>query len=103
MNRKAVLGMFAGVCLTLVAGCTDAVSEENFTQITNGMSLSQVEDILGSGEKEDRSGVSISGAGIAGGSANTPTTTTYSWKSGQKQIIIEFKDDKVIHARKLNF
>lgn len=102
MIRNGLFAAFAGVCLTL-AGCTEAVSEENFTQITNGMTRSQVEDILGAGEKEDRSGVSISGAGIAGGSASTPTTTTYSWKSGQKQIIIEFKDDKVINARKLNF
>jgi hypothetical protein len=103
MIRKGLTGLFAGVCLALAAGCTDAVSEESFTQITPGMTRSQVEGILGAGEKEDRSGVSISGAGIAGGSAAGSSTTTYSWKSGQKQIIVEFKDDKVVHARKLNF
>jgi hypothetical protein len=96
----------AAVCLIaafLAPGCTEKVSDENFEKITLGMGLDQVQGFMGEGEREDRGGTSISGAGIAGGSPNIPTTKTFSWKSGNKQIIVETKDEKVIAKRKVGF
>ena len=105
MNRILAL-VAAAVCLLAVlplAGCESKVSDENFDRITTGMTRDQVEAFMGEGEREDVSGVSISGAGIAGGSPAQPTTKTFSWKDGQKQIIVEFKDEKVISKRKAGF
>jgi|SoiMethySBSTD1v2_1073268.scaffolds.fasta_scaffold428536_2 hypothetical protein len=97
----AALGLI--LAAVLMPGCEAAVSDESYDQITVGMTFDQVKNILGEGTKEDVSGVTISSGGIAGGSANTPTTKTYSWKSGGKQIIIEFKDEKVLNKRKAGF
>ncbi len=84
-------------------GCDDKVSDENFEKITLGMRYDQVQGFMGEGEREDVSGTSISGAGIAGGSPNVATTKTFSWKSGNKQIVVETKDEKVIAKRKVGF
>ena len=94
------------ICLLAVLtapGCEEKVSDENFEKITLGMGLDQVQGFMGDGQQEDVSGVTISGAGIAGGSPNVSTTKTFSWKSGNKQIIVETRDEKVIAKRKLGF
>ncbi len=101
--RSAAAVLVVAMAALLMPGCEAAVSDESFDQITTGMTYDQVKNILGEGTKEDVSGVTISSGGIAGGSANTPTTTTYSWKSGGKQIVIEFKDQKVLNKRKMGF
>jgi hypothetical protein len=105
MNRILALVAVA-VCLFAalpLAGCESKVSDENFDRITAGMTRDQVEAFMGEGQSEDVGGVSISGAGIAGGSPVQSTTKTFSWKDGQKQIIVVFKDDKVDHKSKLGF
>ena len=102
-----IRGLVATLVLILAAmlmpGCESNVSDETFDQITTGMTYDQVKNLLGEGTKEDVSGVTISSGGIAGGSANTPTTKTYSWKSGSKQIVIEFREEKVLNKRKVGF
>jgi hypothetical protein len=99
--------LFAAVLCTLavlvIPGCGDKVTDENFDRITVGMSLDQVQTFMGEGESEDVGGVSISGAGILGGSPAVSKTKTFSWKSGNKAIIIETREEKVITKRKLGF
>ncbi len=105
MNQFRMV-LAAVVCFAaamLVPGCSEKVSDENFEKITLGMGYDQVTGFMGEGEQEDVSGVSISGAGIAGGSPAVPKTKTFTWKSGNKQIVVETRDEKVISKRKIGF
>lgn len=105
MKRGLFTGMLAGSMLALaaIAGCGDKCTDENFDKISRGMNLDQVEAIMGgSGESEDRGGSTISGGGVIGGSKEAQTRT-YSWKSGEKRVIVELKDDKVIRKQKVGF
>ena len=105
MKRGLFTGMLAGSMLALaaIAGCGDKCTDETFDKINLGMNLDQVEDLMGgAGESEDRSGSTISSGGVMGGSKEAKTRT-YSWKSGQKQVIVELKDDKVVRKQKVGF
>ena len=81
-------------------GCEEKITAASYTRITQGMTLSEVEKILGKGEKQEISGVGISGAGVAGGSA-TSSLTTYVWRKGTKEISVTFgADNKVMSTSK---
>ena len=64
-----------------LAGCGSKVTKSNFDQITNGMTLAQVEGILGKGAES---------TGVAG-SAKVVT-----WTDANKTITITFANDKVV-------
>ena len=100
---RAALVAAAVFLVTTTPGCDSGLDDETFDKISTGMTVDQVEGILGAGEREDVGGVSISGAGVAGGSPSQSTTKTFSWKSGGKQIVVEFKDEKVVSKRKIGF
>lgn len=88
----------------LIAGCGDKINDENYAKIQPGMSLSEVQKILGSGEQDTTGGVSIGSGGTVGSSnAANSSRTTFFFKDGDRQIIVEFKDLKVTSARKLGF
>jgi len=88
----------------IVAGCESKVSDDSYQQITTGMTLDDVQHILGKGEQDVSGGVGISASGIAGGREDSQATIkTYNWKDGQKMIIIDFREEKVINKRKLGF
>jgi hypothetical protein len=89
------------VCVLALGGC-DAVNEESYEQIATGMTIAQVEDILGKGTREDTGGASISGAGI-GASRTDFAQKVYSWKAGNNQIIVTFVDGKVVGKSKRGF
>jgi hypothetical protein len=98
------LAVLAVVLAGLVLVACAKVSDESYSKVKEGMSLSQVQGILGEGEKEEASGTSISAAGMAGrSSSDASRRQTYSWKDGDRQIIVEFADDKVVSKRKLGF
>lgn len=83
----------------MLAACENKISNENYELITNGMSRSSVEDILGPGEKQETGGTSISAAGIAG--SNRSNQIIYSWRKGQAEISVTFDTNgKVINKSK---
>jgi hypothetical protein len=91
----------AAAALGLLVACGGDVSQENYDKVQTGMTLDQVEQILGPGEDQSASGVEISSSGMAG-RAREDRTKTYLWKDGPKQIIVEFKEGKVIHKAPKN-
>lgn len=96
------VGLAGGACVAslALAGCEDTVTEENYSKLTPGMSLSQVEKILGgAGERVEQGGMSISAAGLAGGSGAN-SQVTYSWKSGSREITATFQGDKLVNTGK---
>jgi hypothetical protein len=87
-----------------LAGCGDKINQDTFDEITVGMSQEKVQEILGGeGTREDVSGVSISGAGVAGGSRVSSSVRTYTWSEGSEKIVIDFADGKVLSKRKVGF
>jgi hypothetical protein len=95
--------VFAALACALLTACAK-VNDDTYAKIQDGMSLSKVQSILGEGEKEESAGTSISATGLAGASSSAMSKRqTYSWKDGDKQIVIEFVDDKVVSKRKIGF
>lgn len=94
----ARLALVVVLCL-LLPGCKSKVTKANFDKVTIGMSLEEVEKILGKGAKE--TGTNTGGAvGLA-----LPTTPTvgggdeYKWESNDHSITITFRQGKVVHKR----
>jgi hypothetical protein len=93
--RVASLIVFAGL-LNSIAGCAgDArISKANYEKINLGMTLKEVQDILGPGTKQapqgDGSGVgSQFGVDVTmGGQASTRRGDVYEWESGARKITI---------------
>lgn len=90
----------AGAVMT---GCEeDRVNAESFDAITIGMTIGQVEGIMGkAGEKQEVTGTSISGAGLAG--AARSTQEIYVWKSGLNEISVTVVADKIVSKSKAGF
>lgn len=80
--------VMAGLLLTVVPGCGSKVSKSNYDKIENGMTLEQVEKILGKGTEEAAGGGSlldkIKGSG-----------KIVSWKDSDKSITVTFVNGKV--------
>ena len=90
MNRRYIL---AGLLLTAILGmmaigCGSKVTKDNYDKIKEGMTLSEVEAILGKGEKQAGGSISI---GDIGG-----TGDVYVWKDEQKEIKVTFRDGKAV-------
>lgn len=85
---------------TLLIACEAKLTQENFARIKKGMTLADVQTILGSSGTEDTSasGMSISGAGIAGSSKESKEHI-YVWKEGDSTITVIISDGKVVEAR----
>lgn len=101
MRSRTRLTLAASMLLAL-AGCERKVDDAHFDRVANGMTLAEVEKILGSGTKQDVGGVSISGGGIAG-SKSSNSQSTYVWQDGNREIAITFVNDKVIQKNKSGF
>jgi len=85
----AVLLVPAFLLTFVIAGCSKpGVSKESFDKVENGMTLAEVEKILG-GEKKG-----IEASGVLGKLAGT--SASYVWKDGDKKIVVAFNDGKVI-------
>jgi len=91
MNKNRL----ALVCLVLIglgaltlAGCGSKVTKSNLDKITNGMTLAEVEGILGKGTE------STGASGTVGDLTGSAKSVT--WKDGDKTITINFLNDKVV-------
>lgn len=100
MMNQITRACIAIACVLVLAGCESKVTQENYDKITVGMSLAQVEEILGSGEPQDSSGTSIESSGLTSGANVNPDAKTYVWQSEGKQIIVNFMKDKVVSKNK---
>lgn len=73
-----------------LAGCSGKLNKDNYDKISNGMSISQVESILGKGESQASSNVDL---GEYGGNISSEVMT---WQSGTNVISITFSNGKVM-------
>lgn len=73
-----------------LASCSGKLNKDNYDKISNDMSVSQVESILGNGESQASSNVDL---GEYGGNISSEVMT---WQSGTKVISITFSNGKVM-------
>src|SRR5262245_2832738 len=94
--------LLLGLCL-LMPGCGKSiVTKENFEKIQNGMTLAEVEKLLGKGEQETGDGSNVAAqfgvdVGVSGGGSGG--VKTYNWESGNKKITVSFRQDKVAYKK----
>ena len=87
-TRRMVIGLaLLGLVLPTVAGC-GKVNQKNYDKITNGMTVEEVQDILGKGTPE---------AGAAGALGDiTGSGKVMKWGGEKKSITVTFANDKVV-------
>ena len=74
---------------TILTSCSGKINKDNYGKISDGMSISQVESILGEGESNASSSLDL---GEYGGNISSEVMT---WQSGMKVISITFSNGKV--------
>jgi hypothetical protein len=85
-SRAVVVALFAFALAACAAGCASKVSQSNYDKIQPGMTVAEVEGILGNGGEF----TAIAGQAIG------DVALSIKWKDGQKQITVIFGGDKVV-------
>ena len=99
---RSFLAVLLLVVMLPLAGCEDRFTVDNFSKIKAGMSMSEVETIMGGkGELETSMGGGISAGGIT--TTSVVTSSTYKWQNGTKLITVTMHDGKVIQPNKSGF
>lgn len=95
LSRVVVASVALGACLFL-QGCEDQLTLANYNQIKTGQADYEVEKLLGGkGVKDETTGMSISGAGIASSSGGG-SQVTFIWKGRGKEVSVTFAGGKVV-------
>ncbi len=88
MRRRCLLlwvvSLSVLICLSLGSCAGSKINQENFEKIQTGMTLSQVQDILGEATESSSLDVSV----VSG--------TVSKWKAGDITITIQFVNGKVV-------
>lgn len=87
---KNILYTIAVTLTLFLTSCSGKLNKDNYDKISNDMSISQVESILGKGESQASSNVDL---GEYGGNISSEVMT---WQSGTKVISITFSNGKVM-------
>lgn len=87
---KNIHFLFVVALSLLLISCIGKLNKDNYDKISNGMSVSQVESILGKGKSQASSSVNL---GEYGGNISSEVIT---WQSGTKVISITFSKGKVM-------
>lgn len=103
--RSAIRLFAAFVCLfaslIVLPACQEKANDDTFDQVKVGMGEGEVESLMGKGELQQVSGVSISGAGIAGGSnQGSSDRHTMTWRHKHTDYSVTFEGGKVVDKSK---
>src|SRR5437870_5657194 len=99
-HRLVRVALLLALCLLVPACKKSKMTKTNFDKITTGMTLLEVENILGKGSKDESGdgsnvagqfGVDVQGVGGSTGSRNAET---YVWSSMNKSIKVTFVGGK---------
>lgn len=86
-GRAVAASCLAFLLLACAAGCGSKISEANYDKINTGMTVGEVEDLLGMGEIEESGSLNQPGYNLS--------AKVMIWRSGSKWIRVTFEDDKV--------
>ncbi|MDA0356794.1 MAG: DUF3862 domain-containing protein [Bacteroidetes bacterium] len=87
---KSLIKSFFLVFTLFLVSCSGKINKDNYDKISNGMSVSQVESILGEGESQASSNVDL---GEYGGNVSSEVIT---WQKGSNVISITFSNGTVM-------
>ncbi|MEK6702733.1 MAG: hypothetical protein AABZ53_10755 [Planctomycetota bacterium] len=94
-------------CVAFLAGCDGKITQTNYDKVTVGMSISNVVDILGKGERQTQSGAAriagdmVNGIPGAQGKPKESNRERWIWKSDKAEISVDFDDGKVVGKNQL--
>ena len=93
------------VCCCLVSGCAKSkVTKENYDRVENGMTLEDVEAILGPGKLVGDGSLIAAQVGVdVTGGGRQSSAVEYVWESGNNSITVTFRQDKVAGKRSAGF
>jgi len=81
--------VLSALLAAMLAGCSGrSVTMEDFAKVENGMTLAQVEGILGKGKLQTGGAVAFGNFGAS--------TMVYTWESDQLSMSVVFVNDKVV-------
>ena len=101
IHAACLLGAAAATGCVL-GGCEAQVSSDTYAQLQPGMTLSDVERIMGGkGTRQEVAGMSISAAGI--GSTGGSPPEVWVWKSNRREISVTMSGGKVVSFSKAGF
>lgn len=92
------IAVLALTAMLMLVGCESKITEENLTKIQVGMTVVEVEAILGKGRDDSITGVDIGGAGIS--SAGSSGTMTLTYEGDKFDIIVNYDEGLVRSVRK---
>jgi len=98
-NRKSKMCLVALFGLLLLAGCGGSgISKVNYDRVKEGMTLQEVEAILGKGMEQASSNISVPGIAVEGFSVSGMSMSGKSlvWQKGTKTISVMIMNEKVI-------
>ncbi|MFA6045541.1 MAG: hypothetical protein WC718_11195 [Phycisphaerales bacterium] len=104
LSLRAARSMVVGLVLACGLAACDKASDEHFEQVTIGMSEGEVQGLMGKGEVQEVTGMSVSGAGVASGSSNAGSdrrTLTWHSDSSHKDYSVTFQAGKVVDKSKM--
>jgi hypothetical protein len=97
--RLGSIVLLGAICF-LTAGCGNKkVNKENFAQIKEGMTLEDVQDLLGKGGQPQGDGSMVAaqvGVDVGGGAGPRNPVVDYVWESGERKITVGIRNDKVV-------
>ena len=105
----ARLAVLFALCLMLTGCIKNKVTKANYDAVKPGMTLEQVQQLLGKGTKDEGGDGSNVAAqfGVDVGVSSSPragTGSTYTWERGGNSITVNFdKEGKVVNKRSPNF
>jgi hypothetical protein len=89
--RLTAITLAAGLAAATLGGCASKITKSNYESVRTGITLAQVEDILGKGAEQ---------AGIGGALGTlSGSVKVVCWMEGEKspkKITITFVNDKVV-------
>lgn len=96
--KRSSAVLLASMCC-LLASCEQKDLAAEFDKVQNGMSLSQVQNMLGSGTDDTPSaGYGVSSGGVL--DSKPSNEKVYVWKEGITTYTVIFKDGKVVQKTK---
>jgi outer membrane protein assembly factor BamE (lipoprotein component of BamABCDE complex) len=92
--QKKIRKIILIISILTIISCTNKINKENYDAITNGMTKSEVESILGKGESSASSNIDM---GEYGENIHTEVLT---WQKNMKVVTVTFSNDKVMIKQK---
>ncbi|MCC6661939.1 MAG: hypothetical protein IT437_13760 [Phycisphaerales bacterium] len=103
--RKSAASFLAVCAALFLSACGPEINDETYDQIVAGLTVDQVNNLIGSeGEKEVAGGVQISAAGVMSTTNSEHLSEqVYVWKEAglnKPQIVVKFKDGLMVSKSK---